>query len=315
MIRSANIAIVALLLATVPAAGQVISVLTQTEDLPGMASQGIISDIEARADTLQTQFLDWSSTLGDFADIKTVSEREIQRRIEARQAAQQRREKHVNLHGMQLNLPSVIDENGIDLFMLTEEGITVYMALLAPVYQQDITADVIKWIRYYAYDNHDRTQRMFGRYAGWEAHIKNVFHSYGVPEEIAELCMIESACTYTATSKAGARGMWQIMPATARQWGLTVNDTTDDRTDPVISTLTAAKILSDNHRYIQDWTMCIAGYNCGMGRVTRIVKERGTTDWLKTKPAFPKETQQYIPSLLAIHYIWSYRYQLGFKDN
>lgn len=310
MIRSINICLAALLL-TLPLRGQVISVLTQTDSLPGSGSEGIISDIYAASDTLQSQFLDWSSTLGDFADIKSVTEKELQRRIEARQQMQERRRKQVMIDGMLLNLPSVYDEEGADLFMLTEDGITIYMALLAPAYHQETTPDIIKWIRYYAYDNRERTRRMFERYEGWEAHIKNVFASYGVPEEIAELCMVESACTYTATSSAGAKGMWQIMPATARSWGLTVNMERDDRTDPVKSTLTAARILADNHRLVDDWTLSIAGYNCGMGRVTRVIKEKGTTDWLSVKSSFPKETQQYIPSLLAMHYIWNYRYQLA----
>ena len=105
--------------------------------------------------------------------------------------------------------------------------------------------------------------------------------------------------------------MWQIMPETGREWGMIIDDTTDERLDPVRSTVTAARILQNSYKRTKDWTMCIAGYNCGMGRTKSIIKNNNSTDWRIIKSKFPKETQQYIPSLLAVHYVWQYREQLG----
>lgn len=307
----------ALLWVMIPMAAhaQVISSLSDTSALPGNGKNNIISNIEDRNAPQQEQFLDWNSTLGNFSEIVTTTQKEITAKIESLTTTHPARTKSVTLNGKILDLPSNIDENGIDLYMLTDEGITIYMALLAPRFYQETTPDIMKWIRYYAYDKRIHTKRMFNRYAKWENHIKNVFFEYNVPTEIAELCLIESACTYSATSSAGAKGMWQIMPDTARGWGLIVNEQTDERTNPVIATRTAARILSSNFNTLRDWTMAIAAYNCGTGRVMRITKKYGTNDWPKIKSAFPKETQQYIPSLLAIHYVWSYRTQLGLLED
>lgn len=215
------------------------------------------------------------------------------------------------LKGLTLNLPYIPDENGTDLYMLTTEGIEIYLALDEPAYHQTPDEDVIKWIRYYAFDKRAYTKKLFNRYKKWESSLKDLFRAYGVPEELTELCLIESGCTYNALSHAGAKGMWQIMPETGRQFGLTINDYIDQREDPVLSTQTAIKILSSNYRRVGDWTLAAAAYNCGAGRILGHIK-KGNNSWERMKPYLPKETRQYIPSLIAIHYVWTYKEQLGF---
>ena len=298
----------ALLLAVTPASAQIISGWDGKDTLPGNRDNGIVSTVGDGRNASTDQFLDWEHTLGDFADIKTVTEQELAARIRKEEERKNRTLKD----GIEVDLPSYVDGNGIDLYLLTEEGITAYMALLAPAFYQQTTPDLVKWIRYYAYNKRENTRKMFERFAKWEPHIENCFEYYNVPREIAVLCLIESACTYTALSKAGALGMWQIMPATGRQFGMTVNATTDERKDPVRSTEVAAKILAYNYRSCGDWTLSIAGYNCGIGRVNSVAQQKKSSEWLELKPSLPKETQQYIPSLLAIHYVWKYREKLGF---
>ena len=131
-----------------------------------------------------------------------------------------------------------------------------------------------------------------------------------IQPELSELCLIESGCTYEAESSAGAMGMWQIMPATGRSFGLEVTSFKDDRKDPVLSTQAAAKILLANYHKLGEWTLAAAAYNCGSGRIRAELK-RGNQDWEHMKGSLPKETSQYIPSLLAIHYVWTYREQLN----
>lgn len=288
--------------AAVPGSAQIINDWSTGSSLPGNADNGIVSTTGDDRNASTSQFLDWKHTLGDFADIKTITERELREKI----AAKARRES-----GQEPDIPSIIDENGIDLYLLTQEGIEYYMKQLDPVFYQEPTQDVIKWIRYYAYNKRQNTIKMFERYGRWERHIHNCFDHYGVPREIAVLCVIESACTYEALSKAGALGMWQIMPATGRQFGLTVDETTDERKDPVKSTATAARILKYNHDKSGDWTFAIAGYNCGIGRVNKASVKASSRDWAKIKPLLPKETQQYVPSLLAVYYVWKLRDKLA----
>ena len=212
--------------------------------------------------------------------------------------------------GILYQLPQIIDEDGTDLFLLTRDGITIYSAIDAPVYLQDIDDEIVRWVRFYAYTKKAYTRKLFERYRQWEPRIKNYFASAGVPEELAELCLIESGCTYKALSKAGALGMWQIMPDTGRAYGMRIDNYVDERLDPVTSTLTAAKILTANYRRTGEWTLAAAAYNCGVGRfVNNANKGR---PWSQVKATLPKETQQYIPGLIAIHYVWTYRDRLGF---
>ena len=288
--------------------GQVINDWSTGTSLPGGEDNGIVSTIGDSKNASTSQFLDWEHTLGDFADIKTVTQQELEARITKKKLAQKRR---ILIDGILKDIPSMVDENGIDLYMLTDEGISIYLKLLNPAFYQETNSDIIKWIRYYAYSKRDNTKKMFERYTKWEPYIKSCFDHHNVPKEISVLCLIESACTYTALSKAGALGMWQIMPATGRQYGMTVNEQIDQRKDPVISTETAAKILSDNYKNSGDWTMAIAGYNCGIGRVNDVSNRVQSKDWSKFYMKLPKETQQYIPSLIAIYYVWEYREKLG----
>ena len=251
-------------------------------------------------------FMNWDSVLNDYNSYD--GSKELDRIPEQAKAT----ETVVRtLKGMELNLPSIIDENGIDLFMLTPEGIYIYLAMAEPIYHQEPDEDVIKWIRYYAYEKRSHTKRLFARYEKWEPFIKKFFQVKGIPPELAELCLIESGCTYEAVSSAGATGMWQIMPATGRSYGLIINEFRDDRKDPVLSTKTAADILLANYRRVGEWTLATAAYNCGSGRIEKHIRQ-GKNTWEKMKPSLPKETRQYIPSLLAIHYVWTYRERLGF---
>ena len=259
------------------------------------AAQGIIND--------------WSEILDEFERTRQENDA-IETEIKGLKAVQVEtgaRNVFIGRDGKRYELPTMPSEDGTDMYLLTEEGATIYLAFDAPVYMQDIDDEILDWIRFYAYKRKSYTKRVFTRYKEWEPRIKAYFASEGVPEELAELCLIESGCTYSAKSSVGALGMWQIMPATGRSYGLTVNETRDDRLDPVLSTMTAAKILRRNYERIGEWTLATAAYNCGVGRFKKGQK------WSEIKARLPKETRQYIPGLIAMHYVWTYRDRLGFE--
>lgn len=249
---------------------------------------------------------DWSSTLKAFLDYEDSGAVDEEIRAYGDEATLVR---VTARDGRSFLLPRIVDDDGVDLFQLTRDGIEIYMALDGPVYLQDIDEEIVKWVRFYALQKRSWTHRVFSRYERWEPVIKDAFRAANVPEELAELCLIESGCTAGAVSHAGAVGMWQIMPATGRQYGMVVSDTRDDRRSPELSIPVAARILVDNRRATGDWTLAAAAYNCGAGRVGR--SGAGRT-WESVRRTLPKETQQYIPSLLAMHYIWVYRKNLGF---
>jgi len=126
-----------------------------------------------------------------------------------------------------------------------------------------------------------------------------------MPRELIYLAMIESNFNPNAKSKVGAVGMWQFMSATARQLGLTVKGKTDERKDPSEATDAALRYLSDLHTRFGSWYLAAAAYNSGAGTVSKALKKvtgktQGTDeDFFRILPALPRETQDYVPKLIA----------------
>lgn len=138
-----------------------------------------------------------------------------------------------------------------------------------------------------------------------------------LPKALAYLPVIESAYIPTLTSKAGAHGIWQFMPATAREYGLRVDWWIDERADPEKSTRAAAAYLRDLHRMFDDWSLALAAYNCGPGRVRRTLQSAGASSFWELLDAglLPKETRGYVPTFYATILIASdpdtYGFELG----
>ncbi|RKT46089.1 lytic transglycosylase domain-containing protein [Thiocapsa rosea] len=100
-----------------------------------------------------------------------------------------------------------------------------------------------------------------GRY---DPAFREIMRSHGVPEDLAYLPHVESSFQTNARSGVGAAGVWQFMPATGRMF-MNVNDTIDDRFDPIIAADGAARYLSQAHRRLGSWPLAITAYNHGQG--------------------------------------------------
>lgn len=155
--------------------------------------------------------------------------------------------------------------------------------------------------------NAARLERAFGRLEGWMPLFRKTFSKYGVPEELIPLCVVESAVSRGAVSRAGAAGMWQLMPATAEGRGLLVTAGRDERFDVEKSTEVAAQILRDLNRSLGSWPLAVMAYNCGAGRVRRAMIATGSSDPWTVWEKVPRETKDYLPSLLAVGYLRSIR--------
>lgn len=133
--------------------------------------------------------------------------------------------------------------------------------------------------------------------------IDNVLMQYGLPHELKYLAVIESGLNTNATSWVGARGPWQFMPGTARDYGLMVNTWIDERTDYFRSTHAAAKYLSSLYDDLDDWLLVIAAYNGGPGRVYSAIKKSGSRDFWKLQYYLPEESRTHVKKFIATHYI------------
>lgn len=129
---------------------------------------------------------------------------------------------------------------------------------------------------------------------------------YGIPRELKYLAVVESALNPRAGSWAGASGLWQFMPATGAQYGLRKNEYINTFFDPVSNADAGARYLRDLYRQFGDWNLAISAYNCGPGNVNKAIKKAGTKNYWKLRKYLPKETQAYVPSFIAVNYIFNF---------
>ena len=169
-------------------------------------------------------------------------------------------------------------------------------------------------VSYFSTDLQASIQDSLYRSSRYKSMIVKVLDEYRLPRGLAYLPVIESAYIPTLTSRAGARGMWQFMPPTAREYGMRVDWWVDERCDPEISTRAAARFLRDLYREFGDWSLVLAAYNAGPGRVRRALAEsNSTTFWdLLEKTAVPRETRGYVPTFYATLHIVSDPATYGF---
>ena len=137
-----------------------------------------------------------------------------------------------------------------------------------------------------------------GRYLGM---IRDVLRRNGLPEDLAFTAMIESGFNPLAVSRAGAKGLWQFMAATARRYGLRVDQWVDERLDPEKATTAAAAYLRDLHNMFGSWTLAQAAYNAGEMKVLRALRTTGANDfWPLTRTEhLVRETKEFVPQIQA----------------
>jgi len=137
--------------------------------------------------------------------------------------------------------------------------------------------------------------------------FEQALETYGLPLELKYLPVIESALNPQAVSRVGATGLWQFMLTTGKQYGLKVNSLVDERRDPVKASYAAARYLRDLYKIFDDWTLVIAAYNCGPGKVNQAIhRANGNADYWNIYPYLPKETRGYVPAFIAANYIMNY---------
>jgi membrane-bound lytic murein transglycosylase D len=129
--------------------------------------------------------------------------------------------------------------------------------------------------------------------------IDNVLEQKNLPKELKYIAVIESALNHNAVSSAGAVGTWQLMEATARMLGLSVNRHKDERRDLYKSTNAATKYLELLYGELDDWLLVIAAYNSGPTPVQRAIQLTGSRNFWDIKQYLPQETQGYVLAFIA----------------
>ena len=128
--------------------------------------------------------------------------------------------------------------------------------------------------------------------------LKQIFVSENVPPQLVWVAGVESSFEPGARSPAGAAGMFQLMPATARTEHLSLWPF-DERYQPEKSAHAAARYLRELHGHYGDWPLALAAYNAGKGLVDKLLKEHKAHSFDAIAKWLPAETQMYVPKVEA----------------
>lgn len=129
--------------------------------------------------------------------------------------------------------------------------------------------------------------------------LHRAFVAEGIPPALAWIAEAESSLNPAARSPSGAKGLFQLMPDTAKRLGLGTF-LPDERANPEKSARAAARYLRELHDKFGSWTLALAAYNAGEGRVARTLAKRKAKDYAAIADALPAETRMYVPKVCAL---------------
>jgi beta-lactamase regulating signal transducer with metallopeptidase domain len=136
-----------------------------------------------------------------------------------------------------------------------------------------------------------------------QAVVQEALKKYGVPTEIAAVPIVESGYQNLA-QKPGARnksaGIWQFIPATARNFGLRVDGKVDERMNVVMATDAALRYLQSNHLRFKDWQLAMLAYNMGEVNVQNAIDKVGSSDAWALIGAGYEGDSHYLAKIMAV---------------
>jgi membrane-bound lytic murein transglycosylase D len=183
-------------------------------------------------------------------------------------------------------------------------------------------ARVDSWVRIFSTNPkvRSRFELWLDRKPTFQPMISAKLEQRAMPQDLIYLAMIESGFNPKAKSPAKAGGLWQFISETGQRYGLTVNKKVDERNHPEKATDAALSYLSDLHDRFGSWYLAAAAYNTGENRVGRIMREmtgseKGTDwDYYRISPRLPRETQDYVPMMIAAGRIAKDPQKYGFAN-
>jgi membrane-bound lytic murein transglycosylase D len=162
------------------------------------------------------------------------------------------------------------------------------------------------------YDVKERFERELLVNANLHSSIEPILKEYNVPDDFKYLAVIESSLT-NAVSSAGARGFWQFMEGTAKESGMEVTSTVDERYHLVKSTHAACKYLLKAKEKFGGWTLAAASYNAGMAGISNQMESQKVTSYYDL--LLNEETSRYVFRILALKQIMQNPQNFGFAVN
>lgn len=164
-----------------------------------------------------------------------------------------------------------------------------------------VTAEVKRELDYFLTRESSFISASLERREQYYPMLVEIFRDEGIPLELLNVALIESGFRPDVRSRAGAVGLWQFMKSTGRYYGLKITRKVDQRTDPILSTIAAARHLRDLYIAHGDWYLALGAYNAGSGGIERAINRARSDDFwdLCRKKKLRQQTARYVPRIIA----------------
>ena len=190
------------------------------------------------------------------------------------------------------------------------------MNLLHSEVPLELNAQVASFIDLYGNRKHLTMANMLKKAEYFFPVFEEILAKHDLPIELKYLAIVESALNPSATSWAGAAGLWQFIHSTGVQFGLGINNYVDERREVIKSTEAACAYFKKSYEIYGDWLLVIASYNCGTGNVNKAIRNSGgRKNFWQIMPYLPKETRGYVPAFVAVAYVMNYPEQFGISPS
>jgi membrane-bound lytic murein transglycosylase D len=178
---------------------------------------------------------------------------------------------------------------------------------------------VVRYLEFFRDDprGHATFANLYRHSGRWRDMMRRALRRKSLPTDLVWVSMIESGFDPAIHSVAGAAGLWQLMPETARIYGLTFDRWLDQRLSAPLATDAAADLLGDLHRRFGGWELALAGFNMGYAGLASVLKRFNTNDFWslsRTEGALPWETTLYVPKVFAAAVVAHNLAAFGFGD-
>ena len=205
---------------------------------------------------------------------------------------------------------TILDENveGKSTGDTSEEVYIKRLSQMPTTIEMPYNAEVRRFIDMYVEKKRTLVEAMLGMSLYYMPIFEQALEAEGLPLELKYLPVVESALDPVAKSPVGAAGLWQFMIRTGKGLGLEINSLVDERLDPYKSSEKAVKYLKELYKIYGDWSLAIAAYNCGPGKVNQALTRAGGKgkDFWQIYAFLPAETRGYVPAFIAANYAMTY---------
>lgn len=192
---------------------------------------------------------------------------------------------------------------------VTDSVVKARLALLDQSIMEHRLDDVVKRRIVNYLENWPITSsRLLARSARFFPIFEEQLAAAGMPLGLKYVTIQESALRPYATSHVGAGGLWQLMPGTARELGLVVDDVLDERLDPELGCAAGLEYLKIQYERYGDWALALAAYNCGPGNVNKALRRSRGKDYWSIRKELPRETRNYLPNIIAATYLMAFHH-------